>query len=55
MYASGEARRFAREAFISIAIINELSKREKVTNNMIEEGFVKLKLSKSDNNYILTT
>lgn len=55
MYASGEARKFAREAFVSVAVINELSKREQVTTEMIEEGFVKLALSASDNSYALAT
>lgn len=48
MYASGEARKFAREAFVSVAVINEISKREKVTSEMVEEGFEKLVLSTTD-------
>lgn len=42
MYASGEARNFAREGFISIAVINEISKRKKITEEMLDEGLLKL-------------
>lgn len=44
MYASGEARKFAREAFVSIAVINVIAKREVITDAMLEEGYAKIAL-----------
>lgn len=38
MYMSGEYRRFAREGIVQIAVTEVLSKREKITNEMMQRG-----------------
>ncbi|MPM67423.1 hypothetical protein SDC9_114345 [bioreactor metagenome] len=41
MYAYGDSREFARVHFVSNAVTNVLSKRKKITNDLIDEGLVK--------------
>lgn len=42
MYASNEYRQFAREAIISQAVINVISKRKYITNDMVQNGYYKM-------------
>ena len=44
MYASKDYRRFAREEMINVAVINVITKRNKVTNDMINKGYEQLLL-----------
>ena len=44
MYASQDYRRFAREAMVNVAVINVITKRNKVTSDMINRGYEQLLL-----------
>lgn len=44
MYASQDYRRFAREAMVSVAVVNVITTRETITNDMINLGYEQLLL-----------
>ena len=42
MYASGEYRRYAREAIVRASIINVISNRNIITNELYEQGLLEI-------------